>query len=116
MAYGRWLRAGRLRHRPSAISRQPWIRGASELEAHRELDLPRRRVDVRQQLVHGAERQRSGIRDRRIEVGAVRDVEQLRDELHAMVLDAEELRQPQIEVREAGAPDVAAPYEAARRP
>src|SRR5262245_51606106 len=83
---------------------------SSELESDRELRLPRRVVEVREWrrarsnqrpprrgVVAGAD-----VGRRRREIDAVEDVEQLRDQLGARrTADAEELREPQIDVREA---------------
>src|SRR5437899_3026785 len=60
---------------------------ASKLEPDRELRLPRRRVDERQNLVDLPENRRRRIVDRRPEIGAVRDVEQLRQELESRIVD-----------------------------
>src|SRR5438093_114355 len=102
MAYGPWLMVQpaydhlpyAIHHMPSAMSPQPWTGGASELEPHRELRLPRRRVDVGQERRALAEERTArrvvagaDVGVRRVEVRAVEDVEQLRDQLGT--LDAE---------------------------
>src|SRR2546425_4544122 len=89
-------------------------RGASELEAHRELRLPRRRVDVREERGGRAEQGSAGrivcaadVVVRRTEIRAIENVEELRDELGARrAAYAEELREPEVDVREARTVDL----------
>src|SRR5581483_9651896 len=67
----------------------------SELKPHRDFSLPRRRVDVRQDLIDLTERRGQRVRHRRREVRMVGDVEQLSNYLHAMAVERKRLRQAQ---------------------
>src|SRR5919197_2574682 len=96
----------------------------SELESDGEFRLPRRRVDVRQQRGHGTEQRPAGRRvvaradvvAGDVEVRAVEDVEQLRDELRSRGADAEELREAQVDVGEPGTIDLRDRRQVPRRP
>src|SRR5512138_1531120 len=94
----------------SPMSQLMSIVGATlELVPYGELRLPRRRVDVRQQLARLSEQRLAAqivasadVRVVHVVVRAVEHVEQLRDELHPMLpRQREEFREPQVDVREA---------------
>src|SRR5262245_7856303 len=111
MAHGRLGAA--INHMPSAISRQPFAGRPSELEPDGELRLTRRRVDVGQQRVRGAEQRPPAYRivagadvaARDSEIRGIEEVEELRDHLGARGADAEELREAQVDIGEPWAID-----------
>src|SRR4029077_16521841 len=88
-----------------------------------EFRLARRRVDVREQRRALAEQRTAGavvggadVAVRDVEVGAVEDVEQLRDQLDALAAEDEGLRQAQSDVGKSRAIDLGDGSETARGP